>query len=209
MFNVCYNCGLYCADKIIDPVGPFAVCPECGHRHPFLALPLMIVSGASGAGKSTVCNYLTGRAHDAVLLDADILWRSEFSKPEDNYRDFFDTWLRMAKNIGQSGRPVVLFGAGIGVPHNLEGCVERRYFSAIHYLSLVCDDDVLTQRLKQRPNWRQSSGHPFIEEQLSFNRWFREYNQTVGQPPITLVDTGTLTLEESARTLVDWMAAIL
>ena len=69
MMNVCYQCGLYRADKIIDPAGPFAICPECGYQHPFLQLPLLIVSGASGAGKSTICNHLTGHYQQAVLLD--------------------------------------------------------------------------------------------------------------------------------------------
>lgn len=205
MLNVCHHCGLYRADKIIDPDGPVAVCPECGHRHPFLALPLMIVGGASGAGKSAVCNHLTGRFRDAVLLDADILWRAEFNTPEDNYRDFFETWLRMAKNIGQSGRPVVLFGAGIGVPSNLEGCVERRYFSGVHYLSLVCEDDVLTERLRQRPAWRESSNQEFLQGQVSFNRWFREYNQSGRQPAITITDTSTSTLEETANEVALWL----
>lgn len=117
MMNVCHNCGLYRADKTINPEGPFAICPECGHRHPFLYLPLLIVSGASGSGKSTICHHLLGGqtkfglCHEVVLLDCDILWRAEFDTPENNYRDFFETWLRVCKNIGQSGRPVVLFGA--------------------------------------------------------------------------------------------------
>jgi len=209
MFNVCDHCGLYRADKIIDPVGPFAVCPECGHRHPFLALPLLIVGGANGAGKSTVCNYLTGRLRDAVLLDADILWRADFNTPEDNYYDFFDTWLRLAKNIGQSGRPVVLFGAGTGVPSNLENCIERRYFSTIHYLALVCDDDVLAARLRQRPAWRQASQQPVIDEQVRFNRWFKTYNQSGQQPPITLIDTSTLTLAETAQAVADWISTTI
>jgi hypothetical protein len=209
MLNVCHQCGLYRADKIIDPDGPVAICPECGHRHPFLALPLMIVSGASGAGKSTVCNLLTGRVRDAVLLDSDILWRPEFNKPEENYRDFFETWLRMGKNIGQSGRSVVLFGAGMGVPHNLEKCIERRYFSGIHYLSLVCNDDWLAARLQQRPTWRQSSQQPFIEEQLRFNRWFRAYDQNGGQPPITLIDTTQSTPEETAQAVTGWIGATI
>jgi hypothetical protein len=60
MMNVCYQCGLFRADKIIDPTGPYAICPECGFQHSFLYLPLLIVSGASGTGKSTVCNVLMG-----------------------------------------------------------------------------------------------------------------------------------------------------
>lgn len=57
MINVCYNCGIYRADKLIDPSGPFAICPEYGFKHPFRQLPLLVVSGASGAGKSS-CRLL-------------------------------------------------------------------------------------------------------------------------------------------------------
>ena len=126
MLNVCAQCGIYRADKKIDPDSPYAVCPECGFAHPFRYLPLLIVSGASGAGKSTVCRMLLDRLSEAVLLDVDILWRPEFNRPENHYRDFFETWLRLAKNIGQSGRPVVLFGVGLGVPDNMPPCVEYR-----------------------------------------------------------------------------------
>lgn len=196
MFNVCHMCGIYRADKVIDPAGPYAICPECGHAHPFRALPLMIVSGASGAGKSAVCNALLGQYTGAVLLDSDILWHPAFNTPEDNYRDFFEIWLRMSKNIGQSGRPVVLFGAGMGVPDNIEPCVERRYFSAIHYLALTCDDDVLVERLRARPQWRASASDAFIESQINFNRWFRETGPTL-DPPIKLLDTTTATLAET------------
>lgn len=144
MVNVCFQCGVYHADKTIDPSGPFAICPECGFNHHFLLLPLFIVSGASGAGKSTVCHALLGRLPNAVLLDSDIIWCPEFNTPEDNYRDFFETWLRVHKNISQAGRPVVLFGAGAGVPDNIEPRIERRYFAFVEHLALVCDDTVLS-----------------------------------------------------------------
>src|ERR1051325_3653167 len=113
MINVCFQCGMYRADKNIDPSGPFAICPECGYRQRFAYLPLLVISGASGTGKSTICQQLVGKMKEAVLLDTDILWRPEFNTPENNYREFFETWLRMCKNIAQSGRVVALFGAGV------------------------------------------------------------------------------------------------
>ncbi|MFN8446753.1 MAG: hypothetical protein U0175_38525 [Caldilineaceae bacterium] len=147
MFNVCHLCGQYRADKTIqtDPLNSrdaLALCPECGHPHPFRRLPLLVVSGASGAGKSTVCNALLGKVEEAILLDADILWSAAFDRPDEQYRSFFEQWLRLCKNIHQAGRPVVLFGAGCGVPANLESCIERRYISTIHYLALVCEDEL-------------------------------------------------------------------
>lgn len=202
MMNVCFQCGMYRADKTIDPTGPYAICPECGYKHPFLQLPLLIVSGASCAGKSAVCHHLLSRVTQAVLLDSDILWRPEFNTPDTNYRDFFETWLRVCKNIAQSGRPVVLFGAGAGVPGNIEDCVERRYFSDVNYLALVCADDVLVERLQHRPDWRGTRKPAFIAEQVRFNRWFKVYDS---QPVITLLSTTNAPLEETASRVAAWI----
>jgi len=205
MLNVCFKCGIYRADKIIDPTGPYAICPECGHPHPFLYQPLLIISGASGTGKSTVCNRLVGHYQDAVLLDSDILWRDAFNNPKDNYRDYFETWLRVSKNITQSGRPVVLFGAGLGVPENLEGCIERRYFSSIRYLALVCSDDILCERLEQRPAWRGTRDQKFIEEQQRFNQWFINYSNSNDQQPIKILDTSRKSIIETTEEVEDWI----
>jgi hypothetical protein len=202
MMNICLQCGMYHADKAIDPVGPFAICPECGYRHPFLQIPLLIVSGASGTGKSTVCQQLLMQKLPAVLLDSDIIWRPEFNHPETHYRDFFETWLRLSKNISQSGRPVVLFGAGCGVPENLEKCIERRYFSTIHYLALTCSEEEIRQRLLHRPAWRGTNRPDFIEEQIFFTRWFETYTD---QPPITLVDTTIKSPGQTSRQVTAWI----
>lgn len=202
MLNVCQNCGMYRADKIIDLSGPYAICPECGCQHLFLHLPLLIVSGASTAGKTAVCQRLLGQLDQAVLLDSDILWRSEFNSPETHYRDFFETWLRVCKNISQSGRPVVLFGAGVGVPENLEACIERRYFSAIHYLALVCSDKALSARLQQRPDWRGSNEPAFMDAQLRFNQWFKTYD---GVPEIHRLDTTNTPVDETVVRVSQWI----
>ena len=203
MFNVCHQCGLYRADKIIDPSGPYAICPECGHRHTFRQLPLLMVSGASGAGKSSVCNALLGQLDHVVLLDSDILWRPEFDKPEESYREFFETWLRMAKNISQAGRPVILFGAGLGVPGNIESCIERRYFSQVHYLALICDEEELTRRLMARPAWRGSGSETYIQGHVRFNRWFKESKDA--HPPISLIDTTDASLELTVEQVNVWI----
>ncbi len=193
---------MYRADKEIDPTGHFAVCPECGYKQPFLRLPLLVVSGASGSGKTAVCQALLNHVAEAVLLDSDILWMPEFNKPETKYHEFFETWLRVCKNISQSGRPVVLFGAGVGVPENLEKCIERRYFSAIHFLALVCTDKVLAERLKRRPPWRGTRDAAFIAENQCFNRWFKSYD---GEPLIQLLDTTTAPIEQTAQMVHAWI----
>ena len=166
-------------------------------------LPLFVVSGASGAGKSSVCHELLGSVKEAVLLDSDILWRDELNR-SDKHRDFFETWLRMCKNISQSGMPVVLFGAGMRVPENMEQRVERRYFSRLHYLALVYDDDILAKRLHQRPKWRRSADEPWVTEQISFHHWFKENGDKIEQR-ITLLDTTDVSVYRVASRVLSWI----
>jgi len=208
MFNVCTRCGAYHADKFIDPDGPYALCPECGHAQPFRRLPLLCVGGPSGGGKSAICGVLVGQVDEAVFLEGDILWRPEFAQPADDYRSFFEMWLRVAKNVSQSGRPVVLFGAGMGVPSNIESCVERRYFSQVHYLALVCEDEVLAARLRERPAWRNAGDPEWIPDQVHFNQWFRQH-QALADPPLTLVDTTDLSVAEAAGQVDGWIRSVL
>lgn len=205
MFNVCYGCSIYRADKAIDPAGPYAVCPECGHRHPFRRQPLFVIGGASGTGKSALLQALSTQPQPAVCLETDILWRPEFDRPEEGYRDFFETWLRLAKNIGLAGRPVALFGAGFAVPANLEPCIERRYFGPLHILALVCDDIVLAGRLRDRPVWRGMT-EDFIAAQFRFNRWLREQG-TQPAPPLSLLDTSARTIEQASAEIKRWLSS--
>ncbi len=202
MFNVCPNCGELRADKIILPDGPYAVCPHCEHQHKFLRLPLFVITGASGSGKSSACLALAAKTKDFVVIDSDILWRSEFDQPDTDYRNYRETWLRVCKNISQAGKPVVLCGASL--PEQFEQCIERRYFSEIHYLALICSDEALESRLRSRPAWRNSSDEEYIKTHVAFNRWLKE-NARHTEPPISLLDTSEITVDESVERVEDWL----
>lgn len=208
MFHVCWSCGGYRPDKEIEPGGPVAICPECGFAHPFRALPLLLVGGASGSGKSTLCQQLLGARDDVVLLDADIVWGPAFDTPEDSYRAFFTTWLRLCLSIGQAERPVVLFGAGFAVPANIEPLAERRYFSTVRYLALTCDDATIEARLLARPEWRGAGGLGFIEAQQSFNRWLRSPPDDAA-PLLDQLDTSSSSLAETRAALSRWIDGAL
>lgn len=202
MFNVCARCGSYHADKAIDPTGPFAVCPQCSNPHPFRQLPLFVVTGASGAGKSSVCLELAKRMEDVVVMDSDILWRDEFIGKDPDYRQYREMWLRVCKNISQCGRPVVL--CGCAVPSQFEPCVERRYFTALHYLALVCDDDVLAERLKARPQWRNADIDEYIQDHVKFNHWFKD-NALLNEPQISLLDTTGIEVNRTVESVQTWI----
>lgn len=202
MFNVCPQCGIYDEEKRIDPSGPWAICPYCNHAHPFVQLPLFVLTGASGAGKSSVCLHLPPALPECVCLESDILWRGEFATPDDNYRSYRNMWLRVAKNIGQGGRPVVLCGTAL--PDQFELCLERRYFTELHYLALVCDDDLLGAWLRARPAWRGAGSDAFVDTMTTFNRWIKD-NASTTQPPMTLLDTTAISVEQSADHVAAWV----
>jgi hypothetical protein len=202
MFNVCPKCGEYSEEKAIDVRGPFAICPICGFRYRFERLPLFFVTGASGSGKSTLGLELVHGVHECVVMEGDILCRPDFNTPEDGYRTYRNLWLRLAKNISQNGRPVVLLGSAI--PEQFECCSERRYFSDLHYLALVTDDHLLEARLRARPTWRRSATADVIARMLEFNRWLREHAATT-TPPMSLLDTSHLSVEQSVTQAQAWI----
>ena len=202
MFNSCEQCGVQPNRPAVDEGGA-AVCPHCGRRKSFRRLPLLLVGGPAGAGKSTAGAGVLGRVTEAVVFETDLLWRREFNTPSDGYLEYFSLWLRLASHVAQSGRPAVLFGAGFAVPHSVEPLAERSLFSAVHYLALVCADDVLAARLRRRPKWRDED-EKLIAEHLKLNRWLKE-NAATTTPPVTLLDTSRDAPAETAARVAAWI----
>lgn len=206
MFNVCPGCGEYTdAKEVIVPPGE-AVCPNCGYKHNFLSLPLFVITGASGSGKTTAALELASATRDFVILDQDILWTDAFNQPENDYRLFRNTWLRMVKNIHQAGKPVVLFGSAI--PQQYESSTERRYIRSIHYLALVCESGELKRRLTERPHWRKSGSKENLERMLDFNNWLTK-NASNTEPKMTILDTTQRTVQETIQSIQHWLAEAL
>ncbi len=178
----------------------------CGYRHPIALHPLLLVTGASGTGKTTIVLRLAGTFSEAVVLDQDILWMPEMDTPEDNWQRFRSLWLRLAVNIAQSGRPLLLFGSTD--PEQYERLPERRYIGAIHTLALVCEDQELRHRLASRPEWRRSGGNEFVGSMLHFNHSLRALAQR--QPKrVTLLDTTIDPPNVSAAHVATWARKIL
>jgi hypothetical protein len=203
MFLVCPGCGQWSNQR---PVIESSVVCQCGWKQAIARLPLLLVTGASGTGKSTLALRLAGHFTDAVVLDSDILWMPEMDTPEDNWRRFGSLWLRLVANIGQSGRPVMLFGSVD--PNQYETLPERPYIARIHTLVLVCEDEELVRRLRCRPSWRDSARAAFIESMLQFNEYLRRL--AIEWPDsVSLLDTTCEASEVSANRLTAWAGELL
>ena len=193
MFFVCRKCGSWDPGR---PVVDSAVVCECGDRRPIKVLPLFLVTGASGAGKSTVGELLLGNITSHVVLEADILWSADMNTPEDDYARFGSSWLRMAANIHQAGRSVLLMGAR--TPESFARLPERATVGEIPCLALVASDDELVRRLRARPAWRGVDDQ-FIDGMLRLNQHLRERSD------LTVVDTTDQEPAVSATLVVDWL----
>jgi hypothetical protein len=200
--KICPGCGDRADVPVVDEPEPVLVCGVCGHRRPFLRLPMFALTGPSGAGKSSVGPELARALADrVVVLEQDVLWTGGLRDDVDGHPAFRSTWLRMAGMIHQSGRPVVL--CGTVVPPEFEPLPERVFFSEIRYLALVAEPEALDRRLRARPAWREWSPSR-IDETLEFNDWLQERASSLA-PPVRLFDTTHATLDDAVALARDWV----
>lgn len=164
-------------------------CPLCSHITARRFLPLFIVTGPSGAGKTALVPELQHLLPHWDVFETDLLWDSA-----GDWNMVKCNWLRIADALHQQGRPVVL--CGTFQPSDVESCSTYRFFSGVHWAGLVSEPEVLAQRLQVRPAWRNVD-ETYIAEHQKYARWLVEHADTEFDPPLFVVDT---TREEVART---------
>lgn len=203
MFQICPGCmnSIPCYEP--DLAGSLLICPECGTAQRFVFRPLRIVMGASGAGKSTVVRALVGRTPGLVVLEGDMLWAPEFDHPEDGYRRYRETSLRLAANIHQSGVDTLLIGSG--QPDQFENCFGRALFSEARYAALVCSDALLRERLEARPAWRGSSDPETLDRMSVYNGWLWSRSSSDETPAVAPFDTTEVSVEATVDAVRAWL----
>jgi hypothetical protein len=181
----------------MEPQDGFTVCPECGRLDAAVVMPLFVVTGASGSGKTAVFAPLA-RLLRGQCIPFDVDWlldpAGELSGDQPiRWPAFRDAWLAVAHGVAQSGMPTVLLGPLI--PQHLDGLPARRWVQDVHFLLLDCPDDLRRERIQARPSWRSRD----IEEQAGFGRWLR-------RNIANRVDTSYGTPEDSAGAIAAWVA---
>lgn len=169
--------------------GGEVVC-RCGCRTPIVLRPLFLVVGPSGTGKSTLSLRLPAAVPEVVVLDGDVLWG--LVSPD----QFRSAWVRVAANLAQGDRPVLLLSSFTG--EDLADHPRRALLGPIHTLALVCDDDVLAARLRARPAWR-GVDEGFIATMRSWNGHLR------AQQRFPVVDTSALDVDQTVEALRTWV----
>ena len=161
--------------------------------------PLFIVTGASGVGKSALCEQLFLREKEYIVMESDLLWNNFYNTPDDDYCEYRRLWMRICANISQIGMPDVL--CGCAVPKQFEKQPEREMFSRIHYLAAVCDTAVLEDRMRRG---RKINDENWIKSSCDFNHWLKQ-NANNTDPEITLLDTTDISPLQAAEAAHKWI----
>ena len=169
MIEICSNCGNYEWDKEIT--GDKLRCPKCGAEWKFISMPLFILTGCSGVGKTTTAIEMMRKKTDFVVLDADIFTGYVDWDSEESCNDWVEMIENLSKDIMQSGKPVLW---------TMAGCLDRlpkaynsRYFSEIKCLALVCEDGALKKRMQEG---RGITDGNWIKGSRDYNRYFMEHD---------------------------------
>ncbi len=200
---ICPACDTPTEGAWVEPGEQVLACDLCGARTPFEPLPpLLLLTGASGAGKTTLTRALTGTVTEAILIDADLLWgvNTAHDDPASGYRQFRGLTLHLAERIARNGCPVLIEGTCI--PEQYESLGERWYFIRTAYLAVTCAEDELRQRLARRPDWRQEPGR--LEPLITLNERFRTAPASFCTP-VEVLDTTGRTVTDCAAEAHAWI----
>ena len=162
-------------------------------------VPLFIVTGAKGSGKTAVIKELRRIMPDYVVFDYDDIIpfiRDDFDKLDKHQLQ--NIWLRVARDIAESGRITIL--CGIIRPHNIETCEDFHYFSHIYYLLLHCDDETREKRLRKRKKMTDKK----IQYNNNIAQWFLEIADK-STPPMPIVDTSKTDVTKVAEQIREWI----
>jgi gluconate kinase len=185
----CMNCGPSVA---VERRHGVLRCPHCGDEQQVPDLPLFVVTGASGTGKSTVTAPLRRQLPDCEVFETDALLPVA-ALGLDAYRG---TWLRLAHDIALNGRVTVLTGSLL--PSQLESLPGRKLIGPIRFCTLDCPDAVIAERLGSRPSWRFTSKETEVAEHQRFAAWLRTHIQPC-------YDTSLLSPAETAGHIATWV----
>ncbi len=197
MIGICSKCGSYEWDKEVKD-GKIT-CPKCGHTWEYQAFPLYILSGCSGVGKTTTALEIMKRKVDFVVLDADVFSGFMPMATDEDYESWVELIEHISKSIMQSGRPVLWTIAGCLDKFN--HMYNRRFFTDIHCLVLVCDEELLKIRMSEG---RGITDANWIKGSVDYNNYLKTHN-TLGDMTYETLDISNKTVEQVADYVIKWV----
>jgi hypothetical protein len=186
---VCRSCGAYAAT--------LRGCGECGVVDAISVMPVLVLTGACGVGKTSIVGPLQAALSDVNVFDTDaLLGLNQYGE-----RVEWDAWLTVAHAGAQVGRATLL--SGTALPEWFDELPARETVGPIHFALLHCDDETRAGRLRGRPAWRQSSSPEFIQAHKDFAAHLLERGWPVFDTSIESAETTSQSVAAWARSVID------
>lgn len=197
MIGICAKCGNYDWDKTVTETE--ITCPKCGHSWEYKRLPVYVVTGCSGVGKTTAVQTIQQMTDEFVCLDADMFYNIMQPKTDEDYAAMVEQVLSLSKNLSQAGKPTVW--AMAGNIDKLAHAYGKRFFTEIRVFALTVDEPELRRRMTEGrgitdPNWIQSS--------VDYNNYFRTH-ETIGDTKYEWIDCTGMDVRKVAERVLDWL----
>lgn len=148
-------------------------------------IPLFIVTGASGVGKTSVMQILRDLMPEFVVFSTDIdNFGTTAAKLE--YQDRYNLLLHFAYSVALSGRGTII--CGTFMPWDAQKCDTYNNFSEICFINLHCDDSTRNSRLRNREDnamWTDD----MLKQHEQFAQWLLDNAETEYNPPMPTIDT--------------------
>lgn len=199
MIGICTKCGNHAWDKNVE--GDTVICPRCGNRWGFRKLPLLILTGCSGVGKTTTAAEMIRRNVDFAVLDADMFYNIMPHETEKDYYRQVEQMESLSRNVTQTGKPVLWTMAGN--LDKLHKAYNSRFFSAIHCLALVCGEEELRRRMREG---RGITDETWIQSSVEYNEYFQSHSR-IEETSFETCDISGKTPAEAADAVIAWVAA--
>ncbi len=199
MIEICPKCGNYEWDKVVDENDRSKIkCPKCSHEWNFKGLPLFILTGCSGVGKTTTAIELQQRNTDFIVLDADFFTIMP-SETNEDWEAHIEHMQRISVDIMQAGLPVMWTMAGC--VDKLYNTYNSRFFSGIYCLALVCQEEDLRYRMTEG---RKITDENWIKGSVDYNKYFLEHDK-IGDVVFDKCDITGMSVSEVADYVIEWV----
>ncbi|MHA7963208.1 hypothetical protein ACX93W_03610 [Paenibacillus sp. CAU 1782] len=148
-------------------------------------LPLFIVTGASGVGKTTVMHELRSLLPEFNVFSTD-LDNFGITAAKLDYQDRFNLLLHFAHATAMSGRGTII--CGTIMPWDAKKCEKYDCFSEVCFINLHCDDATRNSRLRNREDKAMWSDD-MLKQHEQFAQWLLDNAETAYNPPMPTIDT--------------------
>lgn len=200
--HFCTNCEKTLPHRDPRPDDGVAVCSQCGTENKIPRVPLFVVTGSSGCGKSTVSQILLQKPNPYFIVDSDFLLH-DIKGYGGSWDTFWNFVCIVSLNLARNHRPMVVVGRVH--PTQIEKAFTSKFFSAVHYIVLTCEPATQTERLNGRavpgllnlPTPEQIEGHHKGTVAIT--------EEARSRPNATVLDNTLMTQDQTAAAVDRWI----